>query len=485
MKRNINYISMIVAASMLFAACTESFLEKNPKSQNNTESALQTYQDALVALTGAYDGMQTTAYYGRNFIVTGDVASDNVKVSPTNSGRFLTEYSYSSIPSSQNPEDFWTIAYDVINRANMIINNIDVVADASEEEINQILGEAYGIRALVHFDLVRYFAQPYNLTEIAIADNANGQGGHLGIPYMLESVISEPARETVSSNYANIISDLRKSAELINVEPAEPFTFSSGAANALLARAYLYIENWDSAQYFANKVITEYGYTLVSNANYIASWSQDYTSESIFSIKMTPDDYNQTDALGYIFLDAGYGDLSPTQDILDLYDDNDVRGYGKNGDVTSTTNSMFYSVAGQLFINKFPGRESTTGLDNSPVIRLSEMYLTRAEANAHLANYTAAQDDVNTILHRANPSAPDIVTSATALIEDVLLERRIELAFEGHRYFDLIRNKKSIERIDHTLADGTTPYPNFRFCFPIPQAEMDANNNMVQNKGYE
>jgi len=484
MKNMIKYISLFVTA-LLAVACTESFLEREPKSQLNVDGALKSYQDATVAITGAYDGMQSTAYYGRNFVVTGDVTSDNVMVSSTNSGRFLLEYSYSSIPSSANPEDFWTIGYDIINRVNMIITNIDAIQDATEEQKNQVLGEAFGIRALVHFDLVRYFAQPYNLSDNSIADGADGVGGHLGVPYRSISEISEPARESVSLNYEHIIADLRKSAELINTEPTDPFTFSSAAANALLARAYLYTENWDSAFYFSNKVITEYAYSLVSNSNYIAMWASDFTAENIFSIKMASDDYNQTDALGYIFLEAGYGDLVATQDILDLYADADVRGTGKDGNITSTAGTMFYSVNGQLFINKFPGRSSTAGLDNTPVIRLAEMYLIRAEANYHNSNYVATQSDITTIRQRANPSATPVIASGSALLDEVLLERRLELAYEGHRYFDLIRNKKSIVRNDHSLIDGTTAYPNLKFCFPIPQVEMDANDNMVQNKGYE
>jgi hypothetical protein len=484
MKNRIKYISLV--ASVIFSvACTESFLEREPKNQLNVDGALRTYQDAQVAVSGAYDGMQSAAYYGRNFVVSGDVASDNVKVSSTNSGRFLLEYSYASIPSSANPTDFWTIGYDIINRVNMIISNIDAISDATPEQKNQILGEALGIRALVHFDLVKYFAQPYNLDDNTIAENADGAGGHLGIPYMLVPAISEPSRETVKSNYEHIISDLRKSAELITIEPSDPFTFSSAASNALLARAYLYMEKWDSAIFFSDKVIKDYGYSLVSNANYLDMWASDYTSENIFSIKMASDDYNQTDALGYIYLESGYGDLVATQDILDLYSDNDIRGTGKNGDITSTTGTMFFTVAGQLYINKYPGRQATAGLDNTPVIRLAEMYLIRAEANAKSSNFAPAQADLTTIRQRANPSASPVIASGAALLDEVQLERRLELAFEGHRYFDLIRNKESIVRNDHSLSDGTTVYPNLKFCFPIPQVEMDANNNMVQNKGYE
>jgi hypothetical protein len=482
----IRYI-ILVFVVVLTTACTESFLEREPKSSLNTDGALSRYKDMQVAVAGAYNVLTDEEYYARNFIVTGDVASDNIKVSPTNSGRFLVEYQFSSIASSQNPEDMWTFCYDLINRVNNVIVNIDKVEDGTAEEMDQLLGEAIALRALAHFDLVRYFAQPFNLSDNSIAAGANGAGGHLGVPYMFEPEVGKPSRETVALNYQHIISDLRRAASLMSVHPSEPIYMSSLAAEALLARAYLYTEKWDSASFFATKVISSGKYSLVSNANYIPMWLAEGSSETIFEVKFRADDFPQTNALGYIFLESGYGDLVATQDILDLFDANDVRGTGKDGSLSaaSKNNGMFYTVNGQLYINKYPGRDGTGGLDNVKVIRLAEMYLIRAEALNKRGYDTEARADVDVIRQRANPSASPVAGAGSSLLEEILLERRLELAFEGHRYFDLIRNKKSIVRDDHVLVNGTTSYPNQRFCFPIPQVEIDANENMAQNPAYE
>ncbi len=485
MKRISKYISLFAAVSLLSVACTESFLEREPTAELNTSGALSRFQDVQVAINGIYRAMEWSWYYGRNFVVTGDVAADNVKVSPTNSGRFLEEYNYSLNDGDDDPEGVWQYGYDAINRANMVINNIDDIEDATEEEINDLLGEALALRALCHFDMVRYFAQPYNLSDPSIADGADGAGGHLGVPYVKISEVGTPARETVASNYVNIISDLRRAITLMTIDPDVPAYMSATAAEALLSRVYLYSENWDSAYYYADRVINSGVYTLIPTANYVASWGQEYSSESIFELKFRLDDFFQTNALGYIYLESGYGDLVPTQDILDLYEETDVRSTGKNGDISEPVNTMYYNIDGQIYISKYPGRENTGGLDNVKVIRLSEIYLNRAEAAYHTGDADQARADVTTIRQRANPSASAVIASGSALLDEILLERRLELAYEGHRYFDLIRNKRDIVRVDHTLIDGTTPYPNQRFCFPIPDDEMNANPNMVQNPAYE
>ena len=160
MKKISKYIMLIATVAMMSVACSD-FLEVTPASNLNTEGALSRLQDAEVALSGVYNALQASWYYGRNFVVTGDVAADNVKVSPTNSGRFLSEYNYSSIPDDQNPDGLWQFGYDAINRANMIIANIDLIEDAEQEEKDQIMGEAL---LCVPWFISTWYAILHNLT---------------------------------------------------------------------------------------------------------------------------------------------------------------------------------------------------------------------------------------------------------------------------------------------------------------------------------
>lgn len=481
--KNIKYIIIVLISSFALSACSEDFLETEPYENLSTTVAISSVNDAAVALMGSYSALQSSNYYGRNFVVTGDVASDNVKVSPSNSGRFLGEYQFAMIATSGNPTALWNIAYDAIDRANHIIEILPTLTDGTDAERNQLLGEALAVRALVHFDLVRYFAQPYNLSDATIADGANGAGGHLGVPYVLISEIGIPARNTVAEVYTNIIADLNNAISQM-ATTGESERFSGLAAKALLSRVYLYTENWTEAKAMANDVINSGAYSLVGNANYVASWSEQTTSESIFSLNFSIVDYPSTNALGYIYLESGYGDLVPTQDLLDLYGAGDVRHYEETAVDDNGVSGLFKLVSGAVYINKYPGRAGTDGLDNTPILRLSEVYLNRAEANAELGNTVEAQADLDLIRQRCNPSEAGVAVAGNALIDEILLERRRELSFEGQRLWDITRRKNDIVRTDHNLANGTTSYPNVLFSYPIPQREIDANENMVQNNGY-
>jgi len=478
------YILMVIFSGFLLNSCTKDFLETEPYENLSTAVAISSVDDATVALMGAYSALQSSNYYGRNFVVTPDVASDNVKVSPENSGRFLSEYNYSMIATSGNPRTFWNIAYDAIDRTNHIIEIIPSLESGDAADRNQILGEALAIRALVHFDLVRYFAQPYNLSDNSAADNANGSGGHLGVPYIKISEIGTPSRNTVAEVYTEIVADLQEAISLMASTNTTSGRFSGIGAKALLAKVYLYMEDWANTKQMAADVINSGVYSLVPTASYISSWGLEYSTESVLSLAMSIVDYRQTNALGYIYLESGYGDLVATADLMDLYEADDVRGYDENNLDADGVSGWFKLVSGAVYINKYPGRDGTDGLDNTPILRLSEMYLIRAEAQAELGETTAAVADLDLIRQRGNPSATATTVAGAALIDEILLERQKDLAFEGNRLWDLTRRKRSVVRVDHTLENGTTPYPNVRFAYPIPQRELDANPNMVQNKGY-
>jgi len=131
-------------------------------------------------------------------------------------------------------------------------------------------------------------------------------------------------------------------------------------------------------------------------------------------------------------------------------------------------------------MNKFP---STKGEDNTPIIRLAEIYLIRAESRARNGS-AGAVDDLMAIRKRAWPDAPDVTATGDDLIEEIIKERRIELAFEGHRLWDLMRLKRDVVRTDCSAPICLISYPNERFILPIPAQEIDANPNMTQNDGY-
>ncbi|MDX1410231.1 MAG: RagB/SusD family nutrient uptake outer membrane protein, partial [Saprospiraceae bacterium] len=332
------------------------------------------------------------------------------------------------------PEEIWTEVYEAINRANVVINaNIDVPAPV-QDDADQFLGEAYALRALAHFDLVRVYAQHYGFT----SDNS-----HPGVPIITEfDPAAEPARRTVAEVYSAVIADLNTALGLMNQDRGTGF-FSPDAARALLARIYLYQSDWNNAKTAADAVIASAG-GLTSTDDYVDRWMDRGTAPDVlFEVINTDTDNNGSDALGRMYINEGYGDYLPSDDVYNLIDPEDVRIQLFKIDSTIGGGDFGYRR-----LNKFPDRE---GRDNTPVIRLSEIYLIRAEANAMLGNEAAAIGDLMAVRSRAWPTAPMVNASGQALLDEIEKEKRVELMFEGHRLWELMRKKKGVIRNNCTV----------------------------------
>ncbi|WP_018128360.1 RagB/SusD family nutrient uptake outer membrane protein [Balneola vulgaris] len=470
------YITLL-ALIVVGVGCSDGFLEINPQQSVSNEEALLTLQDYEAAITGAYNILSSSNYYGRYFVLVPDVMADDVKQnSQANRAKEYAEYV--AFEEHFITEGMWATIYSGISAVNAIINapKPDIAASL-DDEYNQLIGEAHALRGQMYFDLVRLYGQHYTYTTDA---------SHLGVPIVLETdEESEPVRNTVAEVYNQVISDLTTSIGLMQptTRNGNTATLSSWAAKALLARVYLYQEDWANAEAMADDVIENGPYQLVSNANYVASWSDDFDAESIFEISMTESDNRGSDALGRMYIESGYGDYLPSDDLYSLIPAGDVR-------------QQLFIVDGNLSgdyapfrLNKYP---STTGLDNTIVIRLSELYLIRAEAAAMQADTNPsknaiAQSDVTTIRQRGEPGQAPVVATGQALRDEIALERRIELAYEGQRLWDLMRKKQDMVRTQCTStipAACSVSYPNDRFVLPIPANEQDANPNIQPNPGY-
>lgn len=461
----------------------EDKLETEPQQSVSTDAAFETLSDFVNAARGMHSGLQSANYYGRNFPALMDAASDNGNI-PAGAGARLTIYYTLALNPTSTTVSNWTQAYNVIGRANQIISRIDAIP-GDETEKNVLKGEAYFIRALCHFDLMKIYAQDYNFT----ADHS-----HLGIPYITTNEIGEPERDNAGTVMTNVLDDLSSAISLLSSRPTVALADrgSQMAAAALRARVNLYMGDYTNALADANNVINNGGYTLatyqvmidddddpttpnVLDPTQIAGWSSSTpTSEAIYELTCDLNDsacpaleglasiYNRVD---------GYGDLGPSQDIVDQYTANDVRG------------AWYINTAGVNFVNKYPGNDGNAREFTTPILRLSEMILIQAECLARAGGQdAAAQIAINLITARAN--APAIASTGAALLQDILDERRRELAFEGHRYADIKRLQIDIERgSECVLTNGncSIPYGDKLFAWPIPQEETDANPNMVQD----
>lgn len=469
----IKYIKLFITICVLSAtaSCSSDFLDIDPEQNVAAEKAITDINTLRTALNGVYSKLQSSDYYGRSMYVIPELMADNLFLSTRNTGRYLDYDSFIVSEEDTFADGSWNVLYEVVVNATRAIEggeNLDIISSEQQKQIDQLVGEAYALRAMAHFDLVRLFAQPYNFTQDA---------SHLGIPIITKVSQDEimPSRSTVKEVYDQINSDLLAAINKMSVDKKDG-RFSVNAAKALAARAYLYREDFTNAIKYSTEVINSGEFSLVLNAEYNSIWADEYNSESIFEIVNTIADNAGTNSLGHYFDPDGYADALVTDELLNLYASTDVR--------LSVINQGAKSGAEDdaLFVGKFP--KGTSHDDNIRVLRLAEQYLIRAEAYAKTNKTTKAQADVSFIATRGDLNAGPVNETDDALIDRILLERRKELAFEGHRLFDLNRNKKNVRIIQsENVIDAS--YPNEKFILPIPLNELNANPNIKpQNPGY-
>lgn len=457
-------VLLVFAAS--FSSCKKSFLELNPPTSLTPGQALATEADLQVALRGAYAGMRGVDFFGRTIPIIGDVMADNAYQHSLNTNRYTLYNNYTFTQTDGNVLGIWTTAYNVILRANNIINS----SIGSNANVDQYKGEAYAIRALSYFTLVRYFGKPY--TE----DPAS-----LGVPLITSyNPDYKPSRAKVSEVYALILDDLNKAFTLMT-KYTNSSQFSKYAAKGLLAKVYLTMGDKTNAKTAALDVINNGGFTSLTTANHAAYWSNGAIRtdklETLFEVSSDAVGNLAFDALSYLYSQAGnYGDIVCSDDLYTLFGAADIRKTLYPVVARPVGGATVVSVA------KFP--VITGDYSDTKILRLSEMYLIASEASLP-SNETDALTYVNYITSRRGATA--IASTGATLLEDIITERRKELAFEGDRFMDMQRLKRDINRsANYPAAARSILYSNFRRILPIPQTEMDANPNIrtQQNSGY-
>ena len=343
----------------------------------------------------------------------------------------------------------WMESYAVINTANNILSALSVVKDADQ---NRVEGEALFLRGLMYFDLVRFFALQYE------AGTTNSQ---MGVPLILTptkgiTATSFVTRNSVEEVYTQVIADLTQAAQKL---PEDNDVYaSSGAAKALLARVYLQKGDYANARDAASAVIASGVYSILPS--YADVFNQDNnTAEDIFVTQITPQD--RFSAMTEYFSIPEYGGRTGDIDILDahlnLYPVGDQR------------RDLFYIGEGAWRTGKWNNQYGGINL-----IRLAEMYLIRAECNVRLSTSVGAApvDDYNVIHTRAG-----LTPAVSVTLADILLERRLELAFEGFKIHDVRRLHQNV---------SAYPYNDPKLLFPIPARELEANPSLKpqQNVGY-
>ncbi|MCL3780816.1 RagB/SusD family nutrient uptake outer membrane protein [Prolixibacteraceae bacterium JC049] len=457
---------------LLTTACSESWLDTKSSTSLDVEGSITTVTQAQYAVDGVYDQLTSSDYYNSDFIAPFDVQADDMRAA--GAGRLEGDYKYTFYTESSKSTR-WVVPYRALKNLAALMSVIDEVktdGDTEKNKLNDIKGQALALRGLVHFDLVRVFGKPYT---------HGGADQALGVPIVIEPMQSgdKLARNTVAEVYTQVVKDLTAGIELLSTD-ANAGHINKWAAKALLSRVYLYMGDNTNALALAKDVIDNSKVKLVERSAYVKSWADDKMSEALFELINSSEDNGGLESVGYLSDPDGYGQFVAADDFITLMksDANDVRA---NLLVADKLGTDAEPRLGRVL--KYPGKDNSPSYTtNIRVIRLSEVYLNAAEAAVKLGQ------DASTYLNAIYKRATGVDVTGTIDLDRVLLERRKELVAEGHRFFDLVRNNKTIVRGSDYWGPQdfkTIESDNFKVIQPIPRIELDANPNMKQNPGYE
>lgn len=453
---------------MAFASC-ENFLDIESPNDVDEENVFTSGDGLLSARNGMYNALQHAAYYGGYFPLMIDAYSDNGAAGGFDSPQ-LNQFNDKTLGADNIfVDNLWVAAYNSIYTANQIIAHVDGIDDPSlsDEVRADVKGEALTARALAHFDLLRTFGEHWDVNSI------------YGIPLVVtaDDPLALRGRNTVQECYGAILSDLTMALDLVSNDDVEYETGAKSAAyitnylvQALMARVYLYQNDYGNAINFATEVINSGAFALVDDPS--AIYTTRLAGESIFELQFNVQDQSEYNSLTYVRGDALRVDVSflANQDLDAFFQGRpeDVR----NALVDFNPDLNDPSIQPDGRTQKYRGEDAR---DNPAyVFRLAEIYCIRAEAAAAQGDFAACSSDLQALADlRGGYTVPDV--NAENFLQVVHDERRAELNFEGHRYCDLAR----IGQVQEVIGDEVLP------VFPIPANQIAASGGAIlQYPGY-
>lgn len=456
-----SYIKKLVLGGLLvcMAQSCQDALNRDPISALDAAIGFTTRQDAEAALIGCYNALQSANYMGLRYWLFADMYADNISHVGTFPS-FAQIVNRTILADNVEGTNMWNIIYSGINRCNNVIVSAERINDpAFAKQVT--LGEARLLRAFHYFNLLRYYG--------GTPAGFNKSGG-LGVVIKTEPTLTPedatPRRRSTEAEVWKLILDDIDFA-IANLQP----TGAVGRVNrrvavALKARAHLYREEWAQAETAASEIINLTGataYRLLPTASYTDLYLTRNSSEAIWELQF---DANNTNSIAFFYYPTtlgGRNEVSSSASLRTAHQAADIR---LPVNVIATPTSL---------ANKTQKYSRVAGTDNVILIRLAEMYLIRAEARLAQNKQADALADLNQIITRAGLPAL-VSTSNTEILDRILLERRLEFAHEGHRYFDL-------RRLGRLASIGFTQ--PFRALWPIPQREVDTSEGTTaQNPEY-
>lgn len=453
-------IGMLIAAASL-ASCKK--LIEIPLAPPSSITQQQQFADSATAITAvagvyAYNSGNGFAYSDAQLTTVSGLSSDELSYAQTNDNQQF--YSYTLTPLNSGVSSLWSYPYQSIYQVNAVLNGVTGNANLSAAFQQQITGEMQVVRALYYFNLVNLFG---------------------GVPLVTSTSYNETARlprATVAAIYNQVATDLTDATK--KLKAAYP---SAGRARpnlytavALLARVNLYQGNWQSAYNEADSVINAGLYDVKNTP--LTGVFLNGSQEAIWQIPGNQGYYGVADAQRFI---PNYAGAAPnyllTTPLLTAFEAGDKRLQNWVGTTTISGTTLYYPY-------KYKNvSASSTPTEDQMILRLSEMYLIRAEAAAHLKNYTQALADVDVIRARAGLTGSTAnPASETEVLNAVMHERQVELFCEwGHRWYDLKRTGTAAT----VLNAVKTGYNDNAALYPVPQSQRQLNTSLTQNDGYK
>src|SRR6056297_1206681 len=439
-------ITSITFFTLFLMSCD--VLDTEPEASLGANTAVGDAASAEAVLLGAYSRMQTNPYYGVHFTLSPDLAADNAVYEGFFDSQLEVDSGFVPI-SNLWIGTAWVDMYRVVNIANLLIAEVPDIEDDAFSTRDQVLGEAHAVRAMAYFDLLRVIGYHFDRTSA------------FGLPLLLEPVenndfnqIPDLERSSVEATYQQILSDLDMAISLMEGYNSNT-ALSYWPAVALRARVNLYAQNYGDAFADADDVITNGGFSLMEDVSDVFSTTEP-TSESVFDLVFT--DQDGSSLFSFMFQRDEYN-VDP--DLVNSFEADDER-------------------SGLLTFQRGSDRSikwaNPNNANNVKVLRLAEIYLIRSEAAVFDADDpNAGLDDLNEIRNRAGLDDAGPFADTDEYVDALLYERRAELHYEGHRFFDLVR----LDRFGDVLGRDA-----FRQVFPIPRDELQISENLEQNPSY-
>jgi hypothetical protein len=485
------YLLIFFIAGALFGC--KKYLDKSPLDSVNTSNFWKTSDDAISAINGAYQPLQWPKLYNLRMWSTDIWAGNSITGAGGGTDGIETQDISNFVTTTDNAAalDIWRGPAPGILRCNLVLENVPAMA-IDESLKNRILGEAKFLRATYYFILVRLFGDVPLIT----------------VPQTPEGDL-RPARTPKSQVYDLIIKDLTEAIILLpskdTYKGSDVGRASKGSAAGMLAKVYLTLGNYQKTIDLC-KQVTSLGYSL--NANYGDNFNplMKNTNESLFEIqyagKTSFSFWNNENQASWVstftgprnsdFVGGGYGWNQPTKEFVDSYEAGDKRKdqtvlYSGCPDFDGKVYQSSYSVTGynlrKFLVPKSISPDYDTNPADFPVLRYADVLLMQAEAQNELNQTKDAEAPLNLVRKRAG--LPDVNgLSKDAMRTKILHERRMELAFEGDRWFDLIRLNNGKYGLDFLHSIGKVNATSKHLLLPIPQKERDANPNLTQNPEY-